>query len=166
MCITSRLFHIFPPDCPLRGPSQTQPCQAANRQNLSIMGTYDMEFQIGAMLIMHPVQVIQNLHEEAILRIAFINKHKMTYDPKWQSFSWDTLPSRCSRHPSILKETNIRQCSITTVKVNLTTRRLYSMGKDQLLIHIARPNLPYLIDVPYWIQPNCQGQAHPQLHSV
>jgi hypothetical protein len=130
------------------------------------MGTYDMEFQIGAMLLMHPVQVVQNLHEEAILRIAFINKHKMTYDPKWQSFSWDTLPSRCSRHPSILKETNIRQCSITTVKVNLTTRRLYSMGKDQLLIHIARPNLPYLIDVPYWIQPNCQGQAHPQLHSV
>jgi hypothetical protein len=37
-----------------------------------------MEFQIGAMQITHTVQVIQNLHEEAIIRIDFIDSHHFT----------------------------------------------------------------------------------------
>jgi hypothetical protein len=50
------------------------------------------KFQIGAVTILHPIQVIKNLHEEAIIGIDFVIKHQLTYDPKLQCFAWGTSP--------------------------------------------------------------------------
>jgi len=145
-CISSRLFHTLPPDCwPMQRPGLNQPCWGANWWNRSIMGSRH-KFQIGAVTIMHPIQVIKNLHEEAIIGIDFVIKHQLTHDPKLQCFAWGTSPWWCSRHAKVAKDTMLMPCSIATVKVNLITEGGSIPGQQgNCLIHVPGQDQPYLL---------------------
>ncbi len=56
--------------------------KGANGQNEDTIAVYNMTVHIGGHMVNHPFQVIQGLHEDAIMGIDFINMHKMIHNPR------------------------------------------------------------------------------------
>jgi len=65
-------------------------CHGASSQALHIIGIYNFDLQIGDKNLRHLVHVIKNLHKGVILRIDFIQVHRLSNCPETQNFAWSS----------------------------------------------------------------------------
>jgi gag-polyprotein putative aspartyl protease len=120
-CISSQMIHALPVDLhPVQQPGPSPSCQVANGQNHT-MGVYIMNVQIGNHMVDHLFQFIQRLHEDTMMGIDFINKHKMVHNPSCRQYSGGSQPKWGARQIQIAKATSLLPGTNKAVCIDLVT---------------------------------------------
>ena len=89
-CVSEKTFRTIPTDQRPPKLNMVKPnFQSAGGHQLQVRGLYNLPLKLLGKVVEHPVFVIKDLSEPAIIGIDFINKHGLTYSPKNQRFGWN-----------------------------------------------------------------------------
>ena len=142
---------------------ETSPRQfrSAGSDNLQVRGKYLLPIHFGEKRVEHPFYVINNLSEQAILGIDFIQQHSLNYCPDLRKFSWKGGSQWNSGTMKLCSLETIPPLSIVQIRVQLTTESGCVPQTDAACIaNIAVPDIPVLTGGPALVQPNKSGQTY------
>ncbi len=102
-----------------------------------------MPIHFGEKRVEHPFYVINNLSEQAILGIDFIQQHSLTYCPDQRKFSWKGGSQWNSGTMKLCSLETIPPLSVVQIRVQLTTENGCMPQTDAACIaNIAVPDIP------------------------
>jgi hypothetical protein len=142
---------------------ETSPPQlrSAGSNNLQVCVKYLLPIYFGEKCMEHPFYIINNLIEQAILGIDFIQHHSLTYCPDQRKFSWKGGSQWNSGTMKLCSMETIPPFTVVQIRVQLTTENGCVPNTDTAYIaNITVPDIPVLTGGPALVQPNKSGQTY------
>jgi len=148
-CMSKKTFRKIPVDkrpAKLNIPNRSVGC--ADSQSMVSLGTYKMDIKVNGHQVQHEVKVFNQLNEDFILGIDFIEPHKFYYDPSQHTCG--TPPSWSQGALKLRQQVKLDPLSVMQVPVKIVTEAgtisLYQLYRLNGTPHQSSPFRRTLLD--------------------
>ena len=160
-CISEKTFRRIPAEKrPQKMDAHGPQFRSAGGHQLQVRGLYNLPIKLLGKSITHPVFVIKDLSEPAIIGIDLINRHGLTYSPRSQKFYWNDGSHWSLGVMRTSNKMNLKPRSTSAITVNVISENHTKPAKDHPCLGVVHnQEIPGLGGGPALIKINAIGQT-------